>query len=42
MKRQTGLLRNMFGRQTFSFSGQSLCNSLPDRLRDPTLSAHSF
>jgi len=32
----------MFGRRAFSVAGPAACNSLPDYLRDPTLSVDSF
>ena len=31
-----------FGRRAFSVAGPTVCNSLPDSLRDPALSSNSF
>ena len=31
-----------FGRRAFSVAGPTVCNSLPDKLRDPSLSIDSF
>ncbi len=34
--------RSKFGRRAFSVAGPMACNSLPDHLRDPTLSSGAF